>query len=820
MKNISRIALLAVLPLLAGCPQQEQITGRVIDLRGPVPFAPVLGMVWIEDTDQAKPAPNLEGLNSKESTYAYEADVSGRGLPAAYARAVTDEKGWFKLDKLNFSAETQKAVKAMKNPKVSRITVAAFQRGYLKGAVTAFPKKKAALADAVIILFKPANWKELSDDNAFATFKKPEFYNGYSKEFGATEEEKNWFLEYTHSNLWKAYTESDIKGNKELEDMCGRDYSDVIVAPAGMQRNPEHERCAELLRHMGWIRKNEEDWGRHFYAGNAWLETVKELAKKALAALPAEYNEPKAYEEAITAGINDAYYATNKVQNEQSGLIAAKQFPKVNLTEAQMLYNRGDKAGAYKSIGETIYRVFSAAAPDEGAKGRIIEEAIKLKTDVVVSPINTGVSLTEIENSLAIAGRTGSIGGFLTGISQGLAGFHIIVNRPQTAAAPGGDDGNHKDKPDVEKSTETPLAKLDRELKQTKSTTTAMALIENIADTVPQTEADVVLLGQLMDKYPVQGQKAITNIKDPKLAKAVMKECEKQAAKIKAVRTKGASNLTATDRQDYLNSYMNSAALIGALGNLKDKSAIPLLRGYLQDEDLSRVASVTLGRLGDTESLENMLGDIEKRKDIDLSGYGDKGLVRVVEELNKPGLEPKRKFALINQIKGSSSPERKRMLTDLALNHKDIGVRDRSAQALLNSIIVNPDSSDKAFISEWVNRTKNDETGYWAITSIRVSHGNGDKPLDATLIKLLVDILKNSTYSPTRSEAAYSLGIFKIKEAVPYLEDALMDKDGAVRGGALGALRKVLGGDYKPKHIHPDDAKVRKRIIYVKPRAK
>ncbi|PJA16176.1 MAG: hypothetical protein COX65_03055, partial [Elusimicrobia bacterium CG_4_10_14_0_2_um_filter_56_8] len=151
------------------------------------------------------------------------------------------------------------------------------------------------------------------------------------------------------------------------------------------------------------------------------------------------------------------------------------------------------------------------------------------------------------------------------------------------------------------------LKEIDKELQQTKSTTTALALIESIGETTPETDEDVAALGQLMDKYPTQGQKALARLKDPKRAKAVMKECDRQAEKLKTARSKGESNLTVKDRQDYLNGYLNSAATIDTLSKLNNKDAIPLLRSYLQDEDLSRFASIALGRLGDTESLDSIL---------------------------------------------------------------------------------------------------------------------------------------------------------------------------------------------------------------------
>ena len=136
------------------------------------------------------------------------------------------------------------------------------------------------------------------------------------------------------------------------------------------------------------------------------------------------------------------------------------------------------------------------------------------------------------------------------------------------------------------------LKDIDRELKQTKSTATAMALITAIGETEPQTDEDVRIMGELMDKYPVEGQKAAMRIKDPKLTDAVMKECDREVSRIKNVRAKGKAALTEKDRQDYLNGYMNGTTLIGVLAVLKNTRAIPLLREYLDNEDLSRASSI------------------------------------------------------------------------------------------------------------------------------------------------------------------------------------------------------------------------------------
>ncbi|PIS47244.1 MAG: hypothetical protein COT17_04400, partial [Elusimicrobia bacterium CG08_land_8_20_14_0_20_51_18] len=95
--------------ILCGCGPEAKLTGRVIDEKGPVKGAAVLGLVWIEDGDKAKPAPDLKTLKPEDINKAYETDAKGRGLPLGYARAFTGEDGQFKLDKLHFNKEGKKA---------------------------------------------------------------------------------------------------------------------------------------------------------------------------------------------------------------------------------------------------------------------------------------------------------------------------------------------------------------------------------------------------------------------------------------------------------------------------------------------------------------------------------------------------------------------------------------------------------------------------------------------------------------------------------------------------------------------------------------
>jgi hypothetical protein len=347
------------------------------------------------------------------------------------------------------------------------------------------------------------------------------------------------------------------------------------------------------------------------------------------------------------------------------------------------------------------------------------------------------------------------------------------------------------------------LADLDKAFRQAKSSAAIMALMGDLEQAVPATEADMAILGGFLDKYPEPARKAALKIKNPKLTKAVIKECERQVAMSKNLRAK--TSPSDEERAKLVNSQMNSAALIGTLANLRDTAAVPLLRSYLRDKELSGFASIALGRLGDNESFEALMVDIEKRNNIDLSGYGDKGLKRIIEELNKPGIEPKRKFALIRQIKGSKGPERKRLLKDLALNHPDEGVRSRSSQALLNSMLVNPDPADDSYILEWIKRSKNADSGYWAVSSISISHNYGKRPLSPELAGALIDVLKTSTFEPSRLDAARALGIFKVGGALPdLLECTQRDEKSSVRGACRASYWKIAGRILSTM-FHPED---------------
>ncbi len=406
--------------MLYGCLPHEKLTGRVIDVTGPVPEAAVLGMLWVEDADKAMPKPDVKNLKSEDLDAALEKDMKDRGLPVAYSRAFSDKNGEFTLDKLHFSAETKKVVRAMKQPRITRITLNAFQRGYLKHAATVFPKSEAAeLSPATVILSRPESWKQLALDSSYVTLRRNEYDAGYSKEFGATKKEKEWFLEYTSSNLNKAYAESNIKGDKIWEEDCGHDYNDIIISTAGMQRNPAREKCNRLLHQMGVLREWKKEWLDHSLAITEKPEPAVSAIKAALEVLGPEYAEVKANEGYIIAGVDEAENQQRKNQANQN-LRNGLNDNNTGTEEARRLYNTGDKAGAYKALGGVLY----LQMPAEARQGSLTAQLI-MKT--------------------------------APGIADAVSGFYLLMNKPLTAQLPNGDGGNHKDKPGykVEATTET-----------------------------------------------------------------------------------------------------------------------------------------------------------------------------------------------------------------------------------------------------------------------------------------------------------------------------------------------------------------------------
>lgn len=337
------------------------------------------------------------------------------------------------------------------------------------------------------------------------------------------------------------------------------------------------------------------------------------------------------------------------------------------------------------------------------------------------------------------------------------------------------------------------LKDIDRELKQTKSTATAIALIESIADTPPQTEEEVAVLGQLMDKYPMQGQKALGKIKDPKLAAAIQTECARQVDKYKADKGKDWSKLPQAERTAKLSAYFASQAMIAKLGSLKNKDSLPFLKQYITPEYdgvLSYEASKAIGQIApDNPAVFRELWEKQGVKSISYGAYGKSVLKEVAQKLQDPNVPKAEKDHIRGkanvELLNGSTPEEKQLLKDIVLNHPDRELRLQAGQAMTKALMFHPDSGDVDFVLKWTKNVKDPSSG-WAITYMR-DH------FDARYTPVLLEFLKDGDASD-RIESVSVLEKHQVKEALAYIKDCITkDKDSSVRGNCRATYWKMTG---------------------------
>lgn len=337
------------------------------------------------------------------------------------------------------------------------------------------------------------------------------------------------------------------------------------------------------------------------------------------------------------------------------------------------------------------------------------------------------------------------------------------------------------------------LVDIDRELKQAKSTATAEALIESIADTTPQTDEDVSILGRLMDKYPVQGQKALTKIKDPKLSKAVEIECAKKISQFKADKDKDWSKLPAEDRMAKLNSFLSGQAMMAVLGNLKNKDSIPFLKQYVvpeYDGTLSYTASVAIGRIAPNDAaVFQELWDKKTVKSINYGAYGQSVLKEVAQKLQDAKIsgaegDALRAKAKIELLEGRT-PEEKQMLKEIVLHHPDGELRKQAGEAVVKALMFHPSQGDVDFVLEWTKNPK-EVSGGFSMTYMRDHFDNRFVP---AIIRYLRE---GDNYD--RGKAVELASQYKIKEALPLLKECVVkDSDPSVRGSCRIAYWKITG---------------------------
>ncbi|OGR45376.1 MAG: hypothetical protein A2X35_03795 [Elusimicrobia bacterium GWA2_61_42] len=345
---------------------------------------------------------------------------------------------------------------------------------------------------------------------------------------------------------------------------------------------------------------------------------------------------------------------------------------------------------------------------------------------------------------------------------------------------------------------------IDQDLKQAKSTATAMALINSIGETEPQTDEDIRILGQLMDSYPREGQRALSRAKNPKLANAVMKECDREVAKFKADKDKDWKNLPEAQRQEKFNALLNTQAIMATLGNLKSREALPYLKQYITPEydgTLSYTASQAIGRIApDDPAVFKELWDKQGVKSISYSAYGKSVLREVAEKMQDPNVPKEEKNQILAKAKPSllsgMDPAEKKLIKDILLYHPNRDLKGEVGGAMVHAVINNPEESDKDFVVEWVKKEKS--LAVWNAPYVM------DRVWDVRFIPILLEMLKNPADWMPKGNVAQLLARRQVKEALPSLAECIeKDKEENVRAECRDSYYKITGK--MPVIFHPND---------------
>lgn len=346
------------------------------------------------------------------------------------------------------------------------------------------------------------------------------------------------------------------------------------------------------------------------------------------------------------------------------------------------------------------------------------------------------------------------------------------------------------------------MVSLEKDIAQAKSTTTTATLIESIATTTPLTDADVAALGRLMDKYPMQGQKALAKITDPKLAKAIQTECARKIDQYKADKDKDWSKLPPAERIAKVGAFMSSQAMIVKLGNLKNKDSLPFLKQYITPEydgTLSYTASAAIGRIApDDPVIFQELWNKKDMKSINYGAYGKSMLKEVAQKLQDPGISGAEKDSIrakanVLLLEGRT-PEEKELLKDIVLHHPDRELRKDAADAIVKALMFHSSDGDVEFVMEWTKNPK-DVTGGFSMTYMR-DH------FDKRFIPVVLRYMKEGD-AYDRGEALKLIGQNEIKEALPDIKVCItQDKDSSVRGNCRVIYWEMTGemsSDFTPQ---------------------
>ena len=268
---------------------------------------------------------------------------------------------------------------------------------------------------------------------------------------------------------------------------------------------------------------------------------------------------------------------------------------------------------------------------------------------------------------------------------------------------------------------------------------------------------------------------------------------------------------------------LKTAAVIHALGAMKYRGAAPLLRELLNYDDALNApvaweASQALAAMGDEEGFSMMMDRVGKNKPISISGFGTRGIRKIVEKIDSIDATTKDKALRFGD-------PRHRQITDLAdelrnIRSKDPDVKEALRQLLYHkyqrvqwgasiALAENLDQKDKKVSLEML-RHKDFFVRKHGLDSLILS-----KTWDKSCLPILIAVLQHDPNDEVRAKAARTLAALppavphdQLKEAVPYLQEALRDESRLVRYQAFDALRVISGKFYSYEGM-PDDQRDR-----------
>lgn len=225
-------------------------------------------------------------------------------------------------------------------------------------------------------------------------------------------------------------------------------------------------------------------------------------------------------------------------------------------------------------------------------------------------------------------------------------------------------------------------------------------------------------------------------------------------------------------------------SLIYSTGRARNEAALPTLRRIRKDGgSTGKAAETAIGQIGKAEDLEEFLKEIkrEPNSNINLDGFGEMALDRIMRDLNDPSLPDHQKIKIVGRLPRLSSASGINSYRPL-LKHKDSRVVEVAARQIADML----QPGDFEIVRELLANPDSAIHGPTLVTLGRLIRGN------PRLISLAIDALTSDNHDHHRAAAATLLGHNNIKSAEAVLREAAKsDPDPTVRKAAAGALKNL-----------------------------